>query len=232
MGAHAPLSCNLHWSRPLRPARHLLNRAATRVGLPRLAVAALSPLTVPVDVAAARLSVNDFLRSPAYCAEEPADAATILADLPQVVAGKQLQPAYAGGDLQWLLRQCEGRKGYGTLRARRVLDAARRPLGWYVCYLRQGGVCEVLQLAAAPAAYAVVLETLLADAWRHGGVAVRGRLDHDRAAELSKARCSLRWEGPATVIHSRRPEIVEAVLRGDAFLSRLDGEWWMRFVSG
>lgn len=232
IGAHAPLACNLHWTRPLRPARHLLGRAANRMHWIGPAAPALSWLTIPLDSLAPRLPINRFLRSPSLCTDEPAEAASIVADFPHAVRGEALQPAYETHALQWLLGQCAVRKGYGTLRARRVLDAARRPLGWYVYYLRRGGVCEVLQLAAAPAAYPVVLEMLLVDAWRQGAAAVRGRLDHTRAAEVSKARCMLRWEGPATVIHSRRPEIIEAVHRGDAFLSRLDGEWWMRFVSG
>jgi hypothetical protein len=232
LGAHAPLSCNLHWTRPLRPARYLVDRAANHWRWPGAAASTLAALTVPVDLPVRWLPHNRFLRSPSLCTDEPADAGSIVADFPHAARGATLHPAYGSDALQWVLRQCEDRKGYGTLRMRRVLDAARRPLGWFVYYLRRGGVCEVLQTAAVPAAYPVVLERLLADAWRHGGAAVRGRLDHAHAAELSKARCPLRWEGPATVIHSRRPEIIDAVMRGDAFLSRLDGEWWMRFVSG
>lgn len=232
LGAHAPLTCNLHWTRPLRPARHFLGRVADRMRWPRPATTALSALTLPIDLAASRLPSNRFLRNTALCTEEQADATSIVADLPSVSGGLSLLPSYGSGDLGWVLRQCQGRKGFGAVRARRVLDAARRPLGWYVYYLQPAGVCEVLQLAAAPAAKGVVLELLLADAWRHGGAAVRGRLDHLHAADLARARCPLRWEGPATVIHSRRREIIDAVHRGDVFLSRLDGEWWMRFVSG
>jgi hypothetical protein len=29
--------------------------------------------------------------------------------------------------------------------------------------------------------------------------------------------------------HSSRPEVAAAIERGDAFLSRLDGEWWLSF---
>ena len=31
------------------------------------------------------------------------------------------------------------------------------------------------------------------------------------------------------LIHSRHHELVEAILCGDAFMTRLDGEWWMAF---
>lgn len=232
IGAHAPLTSNLHWTRPLRPSRHLLGRVSARMKWPAAATTALSAFTVPIDLGASRLPTNRFLGSPSLCTVEPTDASGILVDFPLVAGAASLQPVYDADALRWLLRQCEGRKGFGAVRARRVLDAARRPLGWFVYYLRPAGVCEVLQLAAIPAAHAAVLEVLLADAWRHGGAAVRGRLDYLSAADLARARCPLRWEGPATVMHSRRREIIDAVHRGDAFLSRLDGEWWMRFVSG
>jgi hypothetical protein len=29
--------------------------------------------------------------------------------------------------------------------------------------------------------------------------------------------------------HSCRPELADAIARNDAFLSRLDGEWWLSF---
>jgi hypothetical protein len=32
-----------------------------------------------------------------------------------------------------------------------------------------------------------------------------------------------------TLIHSQQPELLDAIHRGDAFLTRLEGEWCMRF---
>jgi hypothetical protein len=31
------------------------------------------------------------------------------------------------------------------------------------------------------------------------------------------------------LVHARHQEIVNAIHRGDAFLSRSEGEWWIRF---
>jgi len=47
--------------------------------------------------------------------------------------------------------------------------------------------------------------------------------------ELAALGCGFGRDGPWVLIHSRRPEILPAVERGDAFLSRLDGEWWLSF---
>jgi len=33
-------------------------------------------------------------------------------------------------------------------------------------------------------------------------------------------------------VHSKRADLREAIQRGDAFLTRLEGEWWMRLQGG
>jgi hypothetical protein len=231
VGGEVPAGYNQHWLRTLRPARHLLNAGGAHLGLSRGFIGLLAPGAAAVDSVAGRLPTA--LRDRAGdCIEEPADVATLAADLSELIADKALQPWYEAAPLAWVLRHCRTRKGFGTLRASRLLDAARRPLGVYVYYLQRGGVSEVLQLAARDGAYDLVLQRLFADAWREGAAAVRGRCDPDRVQELSRWHCRLRSEPPAMLVHSRHPEILAAIRNGDAFLSRLDGEWWMRFVSG
>jgi hypothetical protein len=232
LGGEVPMGYNLHWIRPLRPARHLLNTVHRRMRVPRAVTGLFTPGAALADAVAARLPGNALHAESHECIEEPADAASIAADLPLLVDEKALHPCYEASSLDWLLRQSTGRKGFGILRARRVLDARRRPLGTFVYYLQRGGVSEVLQLAAREESYDLVLQRLLADAWREGAVALRGRVDPDRAQHLSRRYCWLRWEGPATLVHSRDPQLLAAIRQGEAYLSRLDGEWWMRFVSG
>lgn len=50
--------------------------------------------------------------------------------------------------------------------------------------------------------------------------------------DLGCRRGWLRREGAWTLIHSRHGDIVAAMERGAAGLSRLDGEWWLRFIGG
>jgi hypothetical protein len=89
--------------------------------------------------------------------------------------GSTLQPVYDARSLAWLLDQTAHKTRYGRLRARAVRDRERL-LGWYLYYAQAGGVSEVLQIAARDGSFDRVLLRLLADAWRHGAVAVRGRL--------------------------------------------------------
>lgn len=113
---------------------------------------------------------------------------------------------------------------------RGVLNARRQPVGWYLYYLQPGDIGEVVQIAARPGAFDGVLQQLLKDAWRHGAVALRGRLDPPRIQELSRRHCWLRRDGTWTLVYSRDQAIVDAFQQGRVFLSRLDGEWWLRFL--
>jgi hypothetical protein len=113
-----------------------------------------------------------------------------------------------------------------------VLDDERHLIGWYLYYVQAGGVSEVLQVAARDGAFDCVLQRLLADAWRHGATAVRGRLDPRHVQQLSDRHCWLRREGTWTLVHSRHADVAAAIEQGDAFLSRLEGEWWLRFLGG
>jgi hypothetical protein len=156
----------------------------------------------------------------------------MLAHLPEVVPGNGLQPVYDAHSLAWLLDQAARKTRHGALRMRAVFDGKRRLIGWYLHHVQAGGVSEVVQVAAREGLFGPVLERLLADAWRHGAVAVRGRLDPRYVQELSDQHCWLRQEGPRTLVHSRHAEIMAAIQQGDAMLSRLEGEWWLRFHGG
>jgi hypothetical protein len=154
----------------------------------------------------------------------------MLAHLPEVMRGKALQPVYDAHSLAWMLDQAGRKTRNGTLRGRAVLDGEGRPIGWYLYYVLKGGVSEVVQLAARNGAFDRVLQRLLADAWRHGSAAVRGRLDPSYVQELSARLCWFRREGAWLLVHSRHADLMAAIHQGDAFFSRLEGEWCLRFI--
>jgi GNAT acetyltransferase-like protein len=232
LGGTAPLAYNLHWTRTLRPARHVLSLLEERGTFSSSLIRAGRPLAAVADALAARLRPNRFLREASELAEEPLDAATMLAHLPEVVPGNGLRPAYDAQSLAWLLDQAARKTRHGALRARAVFDGKRRLTGWYLHHVMAGGVSEVVQVAAREGSFRPVLERLLADAWRHGAVAARGRFEPRHVQELSDLHCWLRREGPWTLVHSNNAEVAAALQEGDAFLSRLEGEWWLRFLGG
>lgn len=229
VGGAVPLLYSLHWTRPLRPARHALALLESRAGVPGALARAARPLAAAADALAARLPPNRFLHDAAGTQDGALGAEDMLALLPEVLHGAALRPEYEARSLRWLLEQAGRKSRSGALRGR-LVHAAGRALGWYLYYVRRGAAAEVLQLAAREGCFDHVLRGLLADAWREGATAVRGRLDPRYAQELSQRHCWFRWDGTWTLFHARDPEIASALQAGEAFLSRLEGEWWLRFL--
>jgi hypothetical protein len=229
IGGAALLLYSLNWIRPLRPARYLLSLLDERATLPLPLTFAARPVAALVDALATRLRPNRFYREAGELVEDTLDPVTLVTHLREVMSGHALQPAYDARSLAWLLDQTARRTRYGKLRARAVRDGERRLIGWYLYHVQAGGVSEVVQLAARSGSFDRVLQRLLADAWRHGAVAVQGRLEPRYAQELSNRHCWLRRARSWTLVHSRHADIMTAIQQGDAFLSRLEGEWWLRF---
>jgi hypothetical protein len=226
IGGQVSLLHSLHWTRPLRPARHALGLLERRAGaLARLA----RPLAAACDALASRLPPNRFLRAPPGAQDAPLRVEDMLALLPEALQDAALRPEYDAAGLRWLLEQAARKSRFGRLRAR-LVHADGRALGWFLAYVRRGAAAEVLQLAARPGAFERVLLSALAYAWREGASALRGRLDARYAQELSRRHCWFRWDGTWTLAHTRDAQIAAALHSGEAFLSRLDGEWWMRFL--
>lgn len=232
IGGAAPLLYGMHWTRPLRPARYALQLLQARAAVPSALTLAARPLGALADALAARSRPNRFYREQDGLAEEALDPATMLAHLPEAFDGSALRPVYDERSLTWLLEQAARKKRHGALRARAVLDDARRVIGWYLYYVLAGGASEVVQVAACNGSFDRVLQRLLADAWRHGVAAVRGRLEPRYAQELSDRHCWMRRDGSVTLVHSRHADILASIEQGDAFLSRLEGEWWLRWTDG
>jgi len=229
LGGTTPLLYNLHWTRPLRPARYALSLLEERGALPPALTLPARSLGALVDALAARLRPNRFHREEVGLKEDALDAAAMLAHLPDVMDGNALQPVYDARALAWLLEQSARKTRHGKLRACAVLEGERQLIGWYLYYARAGGVSEVVQVAARNGSFGRVLQRLLVDAWRHGAAAVRGRLDPRYVRELSDRHCWLRCDGTWTLVHSRHADVAAAIHQGSAFLSRLEGEWWLRF---
>jgi len=232
LGGTAPLLYNLQWTRPLRPARFAVSLLENRRTLPPLLTVPARSLSALVDAVTARMLPGRLNREEKELAEDALDAAEMLAHWPEVAEGNTLQPGYDARSLGWLLDQTARKARHGKLRANAVLEGGRRLLGWYLYYVRAGDVGEVLQVAARNGAFGRVLRRLLVDAWRNGATAVRGRLDPRHAQELSDQHCWFRREGAWTLVHSRNADLTAAIHQGNAFLSRLEGEWWLRFQGG
>lgn len=214
----------LAWTRVLRPARFASGELLGRLGRPSLA-RRLGALWRPLD-AIAQLALGRRLAPPKPRSRaEPLEPATLLAHLPLVAENARCRPAYDAAFLEWLFREMAEVKRRGTLVRSLVRDEAGEALGWFVYYLDEG-VSQVMQVAARRNAAGAVLDHLLHDAYVKGAAAVRGRLEPHLASALATHRCLFGWSG-AALVHARSPELLGALLSGQSWLERMDGESWM-----
>jgi len=224
LGGSVSVTHSLSWTRALRPCRHYASRASSGGPARRAAWLAARPVLAVADALATRL-----VQQAPPGSTEPLDAAVMAATLPRLVGPRALRPVYEDGSLGWLLEQAADKRQFGELRQRLVRGPGGEVAGWFLYYRDGGGVGQVLQVAAARSGLALVLRHLFYDAWRGGLTAVAGRLEPAWAAELGAQRCRFERTGPWVLIHARRTEILHAIVCGDAFVSRLEGEWWLSF---
>jgi len=227
LGGATALLYSIHWTCTLRPAQYARRRLGQHNLLAPLAFVS-KPLCKAIDSVAARTPHNPFYRTGSRCLGEDTGVETLLKCSDAFRHPQSLRPEYDRSSLEWLLRRATETNGHGNFQKVAVRNAARELIGWFLYYLDRHGIGEVLQIGSMKASIHEVIEHLFYHAWRNGAVALRGRLEPGLMPEL------LAWRGLShhrrywTLIHSRKPELLDAIHRGDAFLTRLEGEWCMR----
>jgi hypothetical protein len=136
-----------------------------------------------------------------------------------------LWPEYDAESLKWLLQFMQRNKKRGVLRGIKLRDEGRNMVGWYLYYVRPGAIGEVVQVCGKPDLYRNALGHLFQDAREQGVIALHGVAEYRKIADFSDQGCFFTCRGGWTLAHSRRSELLDILQRGDAFLSRLDGEW-------
>jgi hypothetical protein len=214
---------SLQWRRLLRPLQSTLQRVTSPHG--RAAALLAAPVAFLADAYAAYYR---SLRRPSALTEEPLESATLLDGLNNLERRFALSPHYTLGALEWLLGEARAKRRHGDLQSRVLRDGNGAIAGWYL-YYANGGTSKVLQLHAREGAERAVLDHLFQDAWRRGSTAIEGRMEPRLARFLGERHCLFHSTSMYALIQARQPETLAALARGDAFFSRLEGEWWMRF---
>jgi len=217
---------SLEWLRVLRPAGLAL--AFARQWFAPAVV--LQPLAAAIDRAARGALGNPLEIEPArgeYDAE--ASEELLLEHIPGFAESYSMRPAWNPASLQWVLAHARTKARRGPISRRMVYGKDGAPIGCYVYYGRPRGIGWVLQILARPERTQAVIESLLAHAYRHGSVAVRGRA-HPRLMNALLRRGAVFFHRSATVVHSADGELLDAVLSGDALVTGLAGEAWTRLI--
>jgi hypothetical protein len=231
LGFRTILPLSIHWARPLRPA-HYAVYSMSHVAGPVLSTSlkfAAKPFCGIVDSLVARLSFNPFRQTEPNLHAAELDVETLLHCLGEFRSGYSLWPEYDDHSLKWLLTFMDRMHARGDLRKLVLRDDSQKIVGWYIYYLRPDAVGEVVQIGGERQFTKDILDHLFHDAWDHGVIALHGVVQSDWIGDLSDKNCFFTCRGGWTLAHSRKPELLELLNHGDAFLSRLDGEWCLGF---
>src|SRR5258708_1771912 len=146
----------------------------------RWALAGLQLLAAFIDgkqSVATRIPLRRFRRPPSGAMEEELEIDTLLHScLPGCSADYSLRPEYNRESLGWLLDFMSRMKAYGNLRKVALRDATNEIIGWFIYYVKRGGIADVVQVGATKAHMKTVFDHLLCDAWNHGTIGLHGRL--------------------------------------------------------
>jgi len=224
LGMTVSLAQSVRWILPLRPVRRLASMVTDR--MPK----ALRPVCL-LPAAAMDAMLRKVPRSPYRFTVPDLEVTPISgAGLASLIAGAEgedlLRPDAADGSIEWLVDRARSMQehGHGQL-VLNSLHAKGAAVGWYVYYANKGGQSEVLQLVADPEWAVPVLDSLAHDAWLRGATSLSGVLHPLMLAPLAERRAvfdpSVRW----MLVRTQHPAILDAFIRGQSLLSRLDGEW-------
>jgi hypothetical protein len=155
---------------------------------------------------------------------EPLIPETVVSNIRRVGGQNALTPEYRTESFAWLLKRLTDRPGR-MASAQVTHDGAI--VGWFVYAFRSSREAEVVQLAAFPRREEMVFDHLVQHAVGEGANILRGRLDRRFATVLSDRGVPLTLGHPWTVVHSRRKDVANEFVNGNAFFSRLEAEWWI-----
>jgi hypothetical protein len=215
----------VHWIIPLRPLRLACQEYA-----PRWMAAVLGGTANILDRLVSSLPHSPFRNSVTALRGELLSAETMLTCLSEVTPDFQLRPHYEFGPLSEIIERAGRSTTDGSLRKVLLRDGEKRVAGWYLYHWEPGGLAEVLQIASRADCRADIVEHMASDARMQGATALVGRLEPGLAEPLANRFCLLFRRKYAMLVHSRFPEILSAIHSERAFISRLDGEWCLRFT--
>jgi hypothetical protein len=140
-----------------------------------------------------------------------------------------LRPSWDADTLGWFLDQAEQKRNFGYPKWRVANGPDDRPVAAYAYFAKADGIGWVLQAVSAPARAADLVDDLFAHAHAYGCASVRGAAHPWLIPSLMQKRAI--FMGRAFyVAHARDKSLLEPVRAGQALISGLAGESWMRLI--
>lgn len=222
LGGATSYAHSLFWTQRLRPVALIATDAA---GIParrllRRLLAAVSPMA---DAALARRPSRRFHAPPAGSAAD-VETPALLALQEELGDRRHLRPAYDLESFGWLISLLEEQRQMGELQKVMVRDEHGRPAGWFVYFLRRGGVCEVVQIGGSESSMELVLAHLVHHAWKGGALALNGRVDPRVMRAYLRSGADVLPGMYWMLVHARLPELRLAVQEGACALTETEAD--------
>jgi hypothetical protein len=217
---------SLDFIKVLRPTRLAVDVASRRYPLARL----VAPAARLLDRLTRRF-INQPVQLDSHYDEHELDHAGAVELVTRLAETRALRPAFSAEMLGARLAQAAEKGGYGHFVARAVTHRNGRSVGLYLYHVRRHGFGHVLHVLAEPAHMGEVVQRLVADAQRRGAVALKGRAEPANMSALGR-RGSVFVERASMTVHAEDKSLVAPILSGEAFVTGLAGETWVRLIGG
>ncbi len=228
-GGNVSLLYSLCWTRLLQPGRYVLSHLNKR-GLSAAAGWMLRPVCRLAD-ALLPLAARSLRPIAPPVPAVGLDGQTLCGSVSEFTKDRSLRPRYDERSSSWLLETLAQKQGRGAFHKVVVRNERDVTIGWYMYYAKPGGTGAVVQIGAREDSAGQVLDHLFHHARRHGVIAVSGQVDPVLFHALGGKDCLFHQDGGSwLLVHSKHPDMLQAIHRGDAFLTRLEGEWWIGFL--
>jgi hypothetical protein len=227
LGGRTEPAYSMEWLRVIEPAGLGIAIARERSRGATL----LRPFAAAVDWCAARVARNPLRVDPTLETGVDADDDDLVGAVLELLPAYRFRPAWDRDTLLWFLDQASLKERYGPLIRRVVRDRKGQTVGAYLYCGRPRGIALVLQIFAAEKAAESVVDDLVANAYRRGAVAVRGRVQPELADVLLR-RHAVFVHSSSLVVRSKRPDILAAIHAGDAMITGFACESWSGLIGG
>ena len=217
---------SLNWIRPLRPCTFFVEMAVKRQRRLAPLGAAVRPVAKVVDALLGRSSASPLsLREPAT-REVGIHADLLLTGIQRFSKHHLLRPTYDLRSLEWLLATLRANTHRGRFGGIGIYDKDQF-IGVCLYYVSPTRAVEVMLLAGREDSRDAVLRHVMYSARQLGGIGLSGRLEPKFLTSFGDHNCLMKC-GDWAFFHARDRELLDIINGGNAFLSPLEGELWLR----
>ncbi|TIX62733.1 MAG: hypothetical protein E5V25_21705, partial [Mesorhizobium sp.] len=227
---------SLDWVRVMRPSSFVLSLSASRMKLARM----LNPFAHALDRFYCRRMKSSERRWSGVAADgaghgvfrtSEIDSGTFAKLVEPLTAQFVLRPEWAEGQLDHILADAAQKPDMGELVFVSVTSPVGTNVGAFAYHARKNEIGRVLQILALPGQAGAVIDCLIDHAAVRGVSGLRGRIQPALLEAMLGRRIAFLTVA-STVVHSRDPELLDAMKNSQAFLNGLAGEQWSRLIGG